>query len=42
MGQIECDRSTFVKGNFIPKKVTIKSLTANSIVLKFQPFALKV
>lgn len=35
MGQVESENNTYVKGNFISKSAIIKSLTNNTIVLKF-------
>jgi hypoxanthine-guanine phosphoribosyltransferase len=35
MGQVESENNTYVKGNFISKSAIIKSLTNNTIILKF-------
>lgn len=35
MGQVVCDNNTYVKGNYVPRSSIIKSLTSNTIILKF-------
>jgi hypothetical protein len=37
LGQIECDSLTLVKGNFVTKPSTVKSLTGNTTLLNFAP-----